>query len=73
MNLIEKYRARMNDTRQRIDDITTFLAGLTKDERSIFEERAAIIEFDGGLTRAESEKRARSCIVKIGKRRPQTG
>ncbi len=34
------------------------LAILREDERDRIEERAAIIEFDGGLSRAEAERRA---------------
>lgn len=32
---------------------------MTRDEREIFEERAAIAEFDGGLPRAKAEALAR--------------
>ena len=31
------------------------------DDREAFEERAAIMEFDGGMTRAEAERAAASC------------
>lgn len=34
------------------------VAGWSRDRRELFEERAAIMEFDGGLTRAEAERRA---------------
>jgi hypothetical protein len=54
-------------------DMTAFLSGLSEEDRYIFEERAAIIEFEGGLTRAESEKRARSYMLRIGEGRSQTG
>ena len=33
-------------------------ASLSDDERMEYEERAAIMEYDGGLSRAEAEKRA---------------
>lgn len=33
------------------------LASLTEDERIDFEERTAIMEYDGGLSRDEAEKR----------------
>ena len=36
---------------------------LTDDEREEFEERAAIVEFDGGLTRIEAERLAFAWIV----------
>lgn len=32
-------------------------------EREAFEERAAIIEFDGGLSRADAETEARACVT----------
>lgn len=34
------------------------LATLPQDVREDFEERAALMEFEGGLTRAEAEERA---------------
>lgn len=40
---------------------------LTKQEQDIFEERAAIMEFDGGLERAAAEQRA-LLLVLAGKR-----
>jgi len=58
MNLIEKYRARLNDARHVMGEIETFLSTLNEKERFIFEERAGIMEFDGGLTREEAEQRA---------------
>ncbi len=36
---------------------------LTDDEREAFEERAAIVEFEGGLTRLEAERLAFAWIV----------
>ena len=31
---------------------------LNEDERDMYEERSAILQFDGGLTRPEAERRA---------------
>jgi len=53
-------------------EMQTFLASLDEEQRFIFEERAAIIEFEAGLTRAESEKRARAYILRIGERGTRT-
>lgn len=44
------------------------LAGLAaptacESEREAFEERAAIMEFDGGLSRADAEVAARACVT----------
>ncbi|MBK1718927.1 hypothetical protein CKO27_14985 [Thiocystis violacea] len=38
--------------------IAAFVARLDEDEREYFEERAAIAEYDGGLTRAAAEEQA---------------
>jgi hypothetical protein len=54
-------------------DTQTFLASLDEEQRSIFEERAAIMEFEGGLTRAEAEKGARACILRTGEGRYRIG
>ena len=51
-----------NDAPQKEDDATAFLAGLTEDERYIFEERAGILEYDGCLPREEAEKQARQAF-----------
>ena len=40
------------------------LARLTEAERADFEERAAIMEFEGGLPRAEAERRALLLVLK---------
>ena len=37
---------------------------LTADEKEMFEERAAIIEVDGGLTREEAEEQAKDCLAR---------
>ena len=39
--------------------ILPFEKTLSEDERERFDERAAILEFDGGMSRAEAEKKAR--------------
>jgi len=46
------------------DELVKQGRGLTEDELDIFEERAAIMEFDGGLSRAEAEKEAMKEIEK---------
>jgi hypothetical protein len=58
MFLIDKYRAKIADARRQAD-----LSDLTEEERFIFEERAAIMEFDGGLTRVLAECEARAYIL----------
>lgn len=35
---------------------------MTRDERELFEERAAIMEYVGGLPRAEAERLARKIV-----------
>ena len=47
--------------RERDERIRDFLSGARQAtaRRDLFEERAAIIEFDGGVPRAEAERRAR--------------
>ena len=39
-------------------DLQKFLNSLSKDEQEFFEERAGIIEYDGGLSREEAEQKA---------------
>ena len=51
MNLLEKYRAKLTSMKQ------------DEERRFRFEERAAIIEYDGGLTREEAERLARASLV----------
>ena len=65
MNLMEKYRARLNDARQGKYDLTALPSGLTEDERFIFEERAAIMEYEGSLTRGEAERQAREALKAV--------
>jgi len=43
------------------------------DRREWFEERAAIMELDGGLTRAEAEHEARRLLKEEDARRAQPG
>ena len=38
--------------------VARFVAGLDVDAREFFEERAAILEFEAGLARAEAERQA---------------
>ncbi len=35
--------------------VKTFLGGLSENERDFFEERAAIMEFDGGMCKEKAE------------------
>ena len=44
-------------------NVKTGFALLSEDERVVFEERAAIMEYDGELPRAEAEKRALDSLV----------
>lgn len=39
---------------------------MTEAQRENYEERAAILEFDGGCTRAEAEKRAYDMVMSDG-------
>lgn len=55
MSLVEAGRIRPGD----IADHEDFFSGLTEDERYIFEERAGIMEYDGGLPRDEAERLAK--------------
>lgn len=40
------------------------LATLSPAERSDYEERAALMQFDGGLTQPEAERQALLCVLK---------
>jgi len=62
MNLMEKYRSKLGYVKQ--DAMAVFLGGLNEEERFTFEERAAIMEYDGGLTREEAERQAVESIMK---------
>jgi len=46
--------------REGLDEL---IAGLSEEERAKFEERAGILEYDGGLTKAEAERQALSEIL----------
>jgi hypothetical protein len=52
--------------KERDERIRDFLSGARQstDLRELFEERAAIIEFDGGFPREEAERRARLEVYK---------
>lgn len=43
---------------------------MTEEQRAAFEERAAIIEYDGGLPRAEAERLARLIVLGVPKPEP---
>jgi len=47
-------------------DLKELLAGLTEEERALFEERAGILELDGGLAREEAEREALREILTAG-------
>ncbi|SLN73613.1 hypothetical protein ROA7450_04153 [Roseovarius albus] len=49
--------------KSRESQVATLVAGLSQDQRDAFEERAAIMEFDGGYSRALAEYLARRVIV----------
>jgi len=49
--------------------VAAFVAGLDEDAREWFEERAAIAEFEGRLTRAEAEAQAHVLTVDFLARR----
>lgn len=53
------------------DDLRRLVDGLDADRREAFEERAAVMEFDGGLTRAEAEWRAYLEVTGGRKRHPR--
>lgn len=36
---------------------------MTDDQKENYEERAAIMEFDGGLSRADAERLAMKCVL----------
>ena len=49
--------------KQQSDEIEQALASLPEDERDFFEERAAIMAYDGGLSREEAERRALEIVA----------
>jgi len=48
-------------------DIKGLIAGLTEEERGLFEERAGIMELDGGLSKEEAELEALREILTAGR------
>lgn len=44
-------------------DIANWVATLNEDAREFFEERAAIREYDGGLSRQDAEAKARDDVL----------
>ena len=62
MNLMEKYLLKI---RPKKFDIHEKLSDLTEDELESYEERAAIMEFNGNIPRGESERLALERILKL--------
>ena len=53
-----------SSTSKKEGSLSWLLQDLTEVEKDLFEERACILEFDQGLTRAEAEKKALILILK---------
>lgn len=53
------------------EELTLWLATLDDDAKEFFEERAAIVEFDGGYSRAEAEELAKQLTEGYMQRRSQ--
>ena len=51
------------DEKQNPEEVQTILHNLSQDEQEIFEERAAIMEYDGCLPRSEAEKLSLEIIL----------
>jgi len=51
--------------------VTELLKHLDEDQREDFEERAAIIQYDGGLTRDHAECLALLCIIRNESRKKE--
>lgn len=51
------------DEKQSPEEVQTILHNLSQDEQEIFEERAAIMEYDGCLPRSEAEKLSLEIIL----------
>lgn len=50
-------------------DLQKLISNLSEDERYMFEERAGIMEYDGGLSREDAEKEAMKSVRRFfGKR-----
>jgi hypothetical protein len=69
---VETARKRSRELRERFltldhgDGPEELIAGLTEAERGLFEERAGILELDGGLPREEAERAALREILTAG-------
>jgi len=48
------------------DGLEELIAGLSEAERGLFEERAGVLELDGGLSREEAERAALREILTAG-------
>lgn len=46
-------------------DLQTILDNFSDDERFMFEERAGIMEYDGGLSREDAEKEAMKSVYRL--------
>lgn len=56
-----------SDARRKLAAIRSRLTGeLDDDQKEAFEERAAIMEFDGGLSREDAEREAKKLIISVG-------
>jgi len=65
LNLYIKYaKKRSRELQERLltlgqrVDLKELIAGLTEEERGLFEERTGILELDGGLRKEEAEREA---------------
>lgn len=61
--LIDGEPVAANDRADRISGLAGLAGGETRDDHEAFEERAAIMEFDGGLSRPDAEVTARACVT----------
>jgi len=70
---VETARKRSRELRERFlagepgVDVKELIAGLTEEERELFEEKAGIMELDGGLSREEAELEALREILTAGR------
>jgi len=60
MNLFEKYSKKYRECNTRL---TVKPESYPADDREYFEERASIMEYDGGMSREDAEAAALRCIV----------
>ena len=71
---VETARKRSRELRERFItlghgvDLDELIAGLSEAERGVFEERAGILELDGGLSREEAERAALKEILEAGEK-----